>query len=176
MDIRKQLLKEHNKANTLKIVDFVDDSKIRFKQLVTIFLAGPYRVTQRAAWPLSICAERNPQFIKPHLKKIMDHIEKPGIHDAAKRNTVRLLQFADVPSALHGRLLNICFRFLQDKKEPVAIKVFSMTVIANIAKDKPEIMKELTIIIQDLIPYSTAAFRSRAARILKRLRHEHLQL
>ena len=69
MDLRKEILKEHSKAHTHKLVDYVGNNGSRFKALVEVYLAGPYRVTQRAAWPLSICAEQHPNLIAPHLKK-----------------------------------------------------------------------------------------------------------
>lgn len=167
MDIRKQLLKDNSKINTLKIADFVGVNPERFEQLVSVFLDGPYRVTQRAAWPLSICVERHPSLIKPHLGTVLKQLEKPGIHDAVKRNITRLLQYTDIPKRYQGKVLDLCFNLLQDKKEPVAVKVFSMTVIYNLTHDQPEIRKELFTIIEDLLPYATAGFRSRASKILK---------
>lgn len=166
MDIRQQLLKGHSKLNIHKIVDFVGVDPIRFEQLISVFLSGPYRVTQRAAWPVSRCVERHPQLIKPHLGVVLKFLRKPDIHDAVKRNIIRLLQFVDIPEKYQGRVLDICFDFLQDKKEPVAIQVFSMTVIFNITGDKPEIRKELITIIEDILPYASAGFRSRANKLM----------
>src|SRR5688572_896562 len=117
MELRALILREHSRAQTDEIVKYVDDNPERFAELVRIFLAGPYRVTQRAGWPLAYCVERHPELIKPHLKPILDHLKKPDIHDAVKRNTLRLLQFIDVPKRFHGRVADICFEFLQNKKE-----------------------------------------------------------
>lgn len=169
MDLKKIILKEHNKATALKVADYVGNNTSRFKLLVNIYLEGPYRVTQRAAWPLSLGVERHPELIKPHLVTILDYAAKPGVHDAVKRNTVRLLQFIEIPKKYHGKVLELCFDFLQSKKEPVAVKVFSMTVIANLVKNEPDLKKELKIIIEDQLPYTTAAFASRARKVLKQL-------
>jgi hypothetical protein len=57
MDIKKVILKEHSKRQTAKVVSYIGKSPTRFKELVTLFLEGPYRLTQRAAWPLSYCVE-----------------------------------------------------------------------------------------------------------------------
>jgi hypothetical protein len=107
----------------------VGKNEARFKELVEVYLAGPYRLTQRAAWPLSSCTERHPELIYPHLKKILQYVATPGVHDAVKRNTVRLLQYIDIPIKYHGQVANMCFGFLQQKDIPVAVKVFSMTVL-----------------------------------------------
>jgi hypothetical protein len=137
--------------------------------LVDIFLKGPYRVTQRAAWPLSKCVEKHPRLIIPHLKQILDLVQKRGIHDAVKRNTIRLLQFIDIPKRYHGRIAGICFTFLRNRREPVAIRVFAMTVLADIGTYNPELKPELRIILEDELPYGSPAFTSRARRVLKRL-------
>jgi hypothetical protein len=132
-------------------------------------LTGPYRITQRAAWPLSYCVESYPALIRPHLNVLLDHLKKPGLHDAVKRNTIRLLQFVEVPKRLQGKTADICFTFLQDKKEPIAIRVFSMTVLANIAQRNPDLKRELKLIIEDEIPLASPAYLSRARKVLKLL-------
>lgn len=166
MDLKKALLQEHSKAQTKKIVEFVGEHPGRFEKLVDVFLEGPFRVTQRAAWPLSYCVEHHPALIVPHLKRILDHLKKPGIHDAVKRNTIRLLQFTDIPKRFQAQVAHYCFQYLQDRKEPVAVRVFSMTVILQIAKNHPELKKELAMIIEDNLPYASAAFISRGRKVL----------
>ena len=169
MDIHTALVKEHSKAQTIKITTYIGDDPDRFKKLVETFLAGPYRVTQRAAWPISVIAEKQPQLIIPHLKKILNFARKPGVHDSVKRNAVRLLQFIEMPKKLHGNIADLCFEFLQDKKEPIAVKCFSMTALATIALSNPELKNELRIILEDQLPYASPGFTVRAKRILKQL-------
>ena len=169
MDIKKALSEEHSKAQTLQIVDYVGVNKKRFKQLINIYLAGPYRITQRAARPLSYCVQRAPHLIGPHLNVLVDFMKTPAAPVAVRRNTMRLLQFIDIPKRLHGKVVDACFRFLTDKKETVAVKVFSMTVLAQLVKDSQEIRKELKTVIEDQLPYQSAAFASRARKILKGL-------
>jgi hypothetical protein len=169
MDLRKTLAKEHSKSQTLQIVDYVGVSKERFKQLINIYLAGPYRITQRAAWLLSYCVEHHPELIGPHLKTILDFVEKPETHIAVRRNTVRLLQFIQIPRRFHARVINLCFDYLMNKKEPIAVKVFSMTVLANLCQSSPDMKKELRIAIEDQLPFGSAGFVSRARKVLKEI-------
>jgi hypothetical protein len=169
MDFRDELRKEHSKAQTTKIADYVAFNRARFKKLVQVYLAGPYRITQRAAWPLSVCVERHPGLILPHLGQILSAVTKPNSHDAVKRNTVRLLQFIDVPSRYRGRVADLCFTYLQNRKEPIAVRVFSMTVLHNLAKHLPDLQRDLRLLIEDELPYASPAFRSRARGILKEM-------
>jgi hypothetical protein len=170
MNLIKLILKEHSKASTDKIVDYIGDNPARFKELVTIFLRGPYRITQRAAWPLSYCVRNYPDLIKPHLKRVLDHLKKPGIHDSVKRNTVRLLQDIKISKSLQGKVVDICFQYLSNPKEAIAVRVFSMTVLANIAQENPELKNEIIPIIEDQLPFGSAGFRSRGMKVLKKLK------
>jgi hypothetical protein len=169
MDLRKAIQKEHSRTQSDKIIEYVGNNPARFKVLVDVFLTGPHRITQRAAWPLSYCVERNPRLITPHLGHILDHLKKPAIHNAVKRNTVRFLQFIDIPRRYQGKVAATCFQFLEGK-EPVAIKAFSMTVLANIAMHNPELKQEIVMIIEDQLPYGSPAFRGRAKKVLQQLK------
>ena len=170
MDFTKALQKEHSRRQATKIADYVGDNRARFKQLVEVYLGGPYRITQRAAWPLSTCVERHPALILPHLRRILDFVERPDVHDAVKRNTMRLLQFIEIPSKYQGRVTEICFDFLQQKRTPVAVKVFSMTVLGQIAQREPGLKNELRLVIEDQLPYASPGFISRARKVMKLLR------
>ena len=170
MNLVKVLLREHSKAQTTKIVNYVGDNEERFKELIDVFLAGPYRVTQRAAWPLSYCVEYHPELIRPHLSRIIRNLNKHGQHDSVKRNTIRLLQFISIPQKLQGITTQVCFSLLQNPKEPIAVRVFSMTVLDNITKVQPELRNELKIILEDNLPYGSAGFVSRARKILSTLK------
>jgi hypothetical protein len=81
-----------------------------------------------------------------------------------------MLQFIDIPKKHQGVIADICFKSLIDKKEPIAIRVFSMTVIANLAAKIPELKNELIPIIEEQLPYASAGFVSRGKKVLKELK------
>jgi len=55
MDLLKLLREEHSKKQTDRIVSYIGADKERFAILIQLFFKGEYRITQRAAWPLSYC-------------------------------------------------------------------------------------------------------------------------
>lgn len=168
MDIKKELLKGHSKAITHRIIRYVGTDKARFKALVDVFLEGPHRITQRAAWPLSYCVRNHPPLLEKHYKSILGMLDKDGIHDGVKRNIVRLLQFVDIPTRYQGQVIEQCFR-LMEPQEPIAVRVFAMTVIANLSKQHPDLKTELKLVIEDQLPFGTPAYLSRSKKILKQL-------
>ena len=170
MNLEKMILAPNSEHHALTISRYIGDNPIRFSDLVSLFLAGPYRVTQRAALPLNMCVRRNAKLIKPHLKKILQHLEQPKTPDALKRNGIRLLQFISIPQSFQGRVAAVCFRFFQNRKEAIAVRVFAMTVLANLAKEQTELKNELIPLIEDELPYASAGFISRGRKVLKELK------
>ena len=172
MDLRETILQEHSKAQTNKIIKWIGSDQKRFDELFKLFLNDEYRVVQRAAWPLSYCVINHPELVQKHFTKLVKNLQKPGIGDAVKRNSIRLLQHISIPRKLHGEIMNICFNYISDPQEKVAIKAFSLTVLQNLCRQYPEIKQELKTIIEDRWDYETLAFRSRAKKILKELSSE----
>lgn len=166
MDIRQALMAEHSKRQTMAIVEFIGDDPKRFAELMKLFFAGEYRLTQRAAWPMNYCAERHSALIQPYLPKLLDCLEREDMHDAVKRNVMRLLQYIEIPKRLAGRVYAHCVDFIDDAYQPVAVRVFAVTVAARIAKSEPDLLNELRLIVSKHLPHTTAAFQKRARGIL----------
>jgi hypothetical protein len=169
MDLRAEILKKHSQNHARKVADYVGNNPSRFKSLLEVFMEGPFRVSQRASWPLNLCVERHTKLIDPHFASILRMAKKPGIHDAVKRNIFRMLQFVSIPKKHQGQVADLAFNFLMDTKEPVAVRVFAMTVLANIAMEEPDLKEELRIVIEDGLLYGSPAYVSRAKKILKQL-------
>lgn len=167
MDIKKEIEREHTHNMAAKVVNYIGNNPKRFAELIQIFLEGPYRLTQRASWPISICVEQHPDLVKEHLNVLLTFMKKPGTHPAVKRNILRILQFIAIPKRLHGKVADMCFQILQTHDEPVAIKVFAMTALAQISFHHPELKNELRTILEDQLPYASPGYISRARKILR---------
>ena len=168
MNIKDEILRKYSTDNVNKISKYIGSDQEKFDELVGFFLSGPYRLTQRAAWVLSKCCDKHPELLQPHLEKVIMNMRNP-VHDAVKRNVLRVLQHHEIPDHLVGEIVDICFDFLTSNSEPIAIKVFSMTVLYNVCKTEPDLLKELKIVIEDQMPYGSAGFKSRGKKILKAL-------
>lgn len=166
MPLRDLILEEHSKAQCDRIVAYVGDDKKRFAALMDLFFSGERRVSQRAAWPMSYCIQAHPALITPYLGRLIRQMGKPGVHDAIIRNSLRLLQHVEVPKRYHGELMSTCFAFIENPETAVAIKAFALTVLGNLAGLYPEIFPEIELVIEDRLEHETAAFRSRARKLL----------
>jgi hypothetical protein len=166
-NLREQILKEHSKAQCTIIVNWVGASQQRFNELFNLFLNDEYRVVQRAAWPVSNCAIAHPNFITKHWAALIKNLQKPNLHNAVKRNSIRLLQNISIPKKYQGQIMDICFNYVESPTEAVAVKAFSLTVLSNLAQQYPEIIPEIKLLIEEQLERQTAAFKSRAKMFLK---------
>lgn len=168
MNIHEQLLQEHSKAQTERIVEYIGHNKERLEELMHLFLGHEALITQRAAWVVGYVGEHHPQLMSPYLKGMIENLKK-DVHAAVKRNTLRVLQGIDIPEDLMGELADTCFDLLSEAEEPVAIKVFSMVVLYNMALKEPDLKNELKILIEEQMPFASPGFQSRGKKVLRAL-------
>lgn len=166
MNIEQQLLKEHSKRQTEKIARWIGTDETRLNAFLDVFLHGEPLVVQRGAWVIGKLGDRHPNVFVPHLSRLIKKMQEPGVHDAVRRNVVRLLQTIEIPRRLLGIVVSLCFDYLESPAEPIAVKVFAMSVIARVAKTEPDLERELRLIVRQQLPQAGGAFRSRARSVL----------
>jgi hypothetical protein len=173
MNLEAEILREHSKRQVVRIMTWVGRDPDRFAQLMQLFLKGEYRVTQRSAWAVMHCATRHPELIGPWLGPMIGKMQEPGLHVAVQRNVLRILQDIDIPKKLVGKVTDLCFRYLTDHRSPIAVKVFSMTILGNIAEREPDLKRELKATIEQMLPYASAGLKVRGRDVLKQLGSEN---
>jgi hypothetical protein len=170
MKLTEQVNKASGLASYKAIANHIGDDPTLFSELIHIFLTGSWRTNQRVATPLILCLKQFPHLIEPHLAHFIANLRNSTTHDATKRNTLRILQDVEITADCQAEATEICFDLLTNNKTPIAIKVFAMTVLGNIAAQLPELKNELIIVIEDLLPYGSAGFVSRGSKIMKMLK------
>lgn len=169
MKLIELLTQPQTKAMRDKIIRYVGANQQRFNELMELFIQGPNRITQHAAWPLNYCVERHPHLLNIHFNSVAKLLQAPNQSDTLKRNLLRALQFVKIPIRYQGRIADCCFNYLTGK-EAIAIKVFAMTVLSNLAKENEELKNEIIPLIETQLPYGSAGFVSRARKVLKELK------
>ncbi len=169
MDLKNQLLKEHSSENARHIADYFLQNPEGFEKLINTLNSKEPLLAQRAAWAVGKIGEQRPEWFIPHFPLIVQLLESP-LHDSVSRNIYRTLQELDIPEEYEGEILELTLRDLEKADSSIAIKVFAMTVAAGIAKKHPELSQEISMMIEDQLPYGSAGYRSRAKKILKQLK------
>lgn len=168
MHLESAILKEHSRKQTDKIAVWVCKDRNRFKALMALLLQGDDKVMQRSAWIARQVAVQRPDWIEPYLRELLFCCKKQ-VHPAVKRNVMGILQHLTLPEELQGMAATLCFDFIITPGLPVAIKVFAMTVLYNIAMEQPDMRHELKVVIEEQMEYEKPAFKSRGVKILKKL-------
>ena len=171
MDLEERLSAEHSKSLTTAIVNYIGDDKKRFKALMGIFLKGEYRLTQRAAWPLSYVAIAHPKLVAPYMGQLIKKLTEPGNHPAIARNILRTFLDIEIPEKYHGVLIDVCFKFIISESYPAAIRAFAIGTATKICIQYPELKNELLLVINELsqLP-QPPAIKSRTRAALKILK------
>jgi hypothetical protein len=169
MDIRAALVKEHSKAQTVQIVEYIGDDSERFEVLLDIFLHDDeLRIVQRAAWPISYIGEKYPNLILPYTEKLFSLLDKK-VHDAVKRNILRAYRHLDFPEKYDEIIVDHCFQIIL-RKEAIAIKAFAMDILGRVCKRYPDLEAELALIIKENYAHESIAFKYVGKKILKNLK------
>lgn len=172
--LETQILMEHSKAQTMRIVRWVGQDTGRLQFLMQIFLNDPpaqssdnvYRLTQRSAWAVRYIGEKEPAMMASWLPVLLENLQKPNLHDAIKRNTLNVFEPLDFPPEMDEILADLCFRYLGEVSEAIAIRCASMTILEKICRRIPELSDELRLMLEEELQHGSAGLKSRARKIL----------
>lgn len=143
-------MQEKMKSGKMKIVDYLGENPNGMRALMDLYFNGTKIEVQRVSHILMLAGDAYPHFIQPYLNKMIDYLNQNPM-DAVKRNTLRILQFQDIPASREGELFEKGISYLQSKDEPIAVKAFAMTVCRKICERYPELSNELIPIIEILV-------------------------
>jgi len=169
MDLSIVLNQPYSKKTTENVVYEVITHPERMNELMNLFEQNNQRISNYAGWILSYIGEQNPALIAKQLPIIIQKLDNKENNPALIRNVFRTLQFVVIPEKHEGYVLTKGFEFLNNTNSPIAVKVFAMTVLFNLSKKYPEIQNELKLSLENQMEHSSAGFKSRATKILKKL-------
>ena len=167
MQLEKALSAPYSKTGIDKIVAYVGKDPVRFKRLAEIVSRQEKEKLSLASACLSFCVENHPELMLPHLSSLLKLCQLPKVDVAYKRNIIRSLQFIEIPARQQGKVLALCFSYLENRKESIAVRVFAMSVLGKLVQQHPDLQQELYTLLELELPMASAGFQSRAKKILK---------
>jgi hypothetical protein len=167
MELESEILAIRSKAQVNDIIHWVGHDPARLHRLMNLLLNGDSRLSQQSSWAIGHIGESDPDLVRPFLKKLLVKISDDNSHPSVRRNVLRAFQFADIPKALQGRVATLCFEYLSSLDQPIAVRALSISILEQLSVKEPELKRELEMIVRQMLPYGTAAFRARARRVLK---------
>ncbi|KAB2925146.1 MAG: hypothetical protein F9K22_04445 [Bacteroidetes bacterium] len=167
-DIAAELMRNHSVRNVRRIARWVGAEPDRFAAAMRAMLGEDIVLARRASWVVTLCVERFPFLAEPWLGEMLRMAEMPD--DALQRNMMRSFQFVRIPARRQGRVYNAAFSLLTSPRTSIAAKAFSITVLANIAEQEPDLARELLMVLDEMLAHPlSAGVLSRARKTVRRL-------
>jgi hypothetical protein len=157
-------------------VEFIIEHPRVFRDFLDASMIQEYPLSMRASRVIYLVAREKPHLIKPYIKEILDTF--PGLHDQSViRNLLHIFDnFIDIlPEKQLGQLLSLCFSYVEDLHQAIAVRTYSLKLLYLISQQLPGIKPELVAIINFHLPESPNAFKSQAKQIIRKLNKEIIQ-
>ena len=172
MDI-KAFLSENNSRNAVDFcVNLISEDPGKLDELVELVFGMNEKISWRAAWVLSHVQERFPYLKKKYAELIIQKIVTVN-NMSTVRSLLKILTLAEVSFENAGELFDTCFQWLEDPKQPNAVRVYSMILLYRFSEEFPEIKSELKYIIENILPNAPVSIQSRGKKIMAALSDEH---
>lgn len=167
--IRDLVAAEHSTRQMRKVVKLSIVDQVSFDELVKVFTDKDPELARRAAWALGHAGEEKPEFVKPHLQRILKILEVSNQHPAIYRNAFRILQNIPLRESIKARVFDLSLQYIVNAEYPGAIRAFAMSAAFNAVENYPELRNELAEFLLTLRQEESPAVKNRAGKILKKL-------
>jgi hypothetical protein len=154
-------------------VNTIGDNPEIFKRILDFALEDRERFAMRAARAIQMSVAKHPEIVKPYLKDIirqMDKFKTGGL----KRSFAKMISETDwdFDEDTLGILAEICFKWVNDSNEEIAIKIYAQDILYRVSEIYPELKHELITVMEHNYPHSSVAIKSRSRKMIKKLRKE----
>ena len=167
--VRDLILAEHSKAQALLIADIVRQKPELLPDLVNHTLSNEEPLSRRAAWPLRILHEKNPELFSDWIPLLIDQLE--SVHSkAVLRNVLALLSKSTLPENKKAFLLNYSSKIILDPSSPIAVIAFAADLFAKIANQEVVLMEELLLMLKQIEPNTRGGIQSKTRSIIEKTR------
>lgn len=168
MNLRDILQLDQSRKNIDQIITIVNNNPELFDSLWSIFLENKNPESRRALWAIDVLTEHSDYLDSRHVETLIQMLPTFK-HDGLKRHSLRILERNFIPEDYKGALLLICFQWLEKQDIPVAVKMYSLKILAEIAVQEPSISRELIDIIELQMADSTPGFKSIGKKVIRKL-------
>lgn len=155
--------------NITHIASFVIKQN-QITDLMNCVFGADKKLSDRALWVMSHCSDLEPTCIKPYYEKLILKLNEGNLSDAFKRNTLHLFLNNEIPTMQQSFMLNICYRYLQNSTEAIAVRALCIPIIFYLSKPYPELIQELTLVLRHILSQENPpALLAKARIVLKQI-------
>lgn len=146
------------------------------KALMELVFCNDIKLSNRALWVMSHCSNIEPKSIMPYYEKLIIKLNEKKLTDAFKRNTLHLFSENEIPKKYQAFMLDICYQYLHNTTESIAVRALSIPIIYTLSAPYPELIHELQLELHHILSQENPPALLAKARIylkkLERLREK----
>lgn len=165
-------MSEHSRVHADLISDIVIRDKSLLPELLELVYLNEEPVSRRASWPVRIISEQKPEFFHPYIDSVINNLLKIK-SVPIQRAFLGLLINVEIPENHHGDLLQYTSEILINRGSPVAHLIYSADIFYKLSVNEPDLLKELLIMLMELMPYGTPGVKSKCRRISNLIHKKH---
>lgn len=169
-EVHKLLMGNNSGSYTRMQVDMIAARPALFDCYVETFLTLQGALSRRAAWVITHAVTRMPELITAEILEAMLKLAGTMKHDAEKRNLAKVLSLITLPEHLKGEILDLCFNWLNDAGESIAVRAYCMDTLANLTTEFPEIKPEIIAVIENHMDRFSPGLTNKGLKTLRKLR------
>lgn len=155
------------------IVDYIGKNKVRYRALMKVLFSDEFgkqrKVPMYAAWTMTHVLDAVPHLMQDYWAEMIAHLDKEKLHPTEIRSIVRSWSGQEIPEELKGTIVEMCFQFLADYETDVAVKVYSMTILADLVQEYPDLRNEFIAAVEALLEKPKASLNARARMAFKKI-------
>ena len=130
-----------------EMISFMHAHPEYFDEAIELAIDDKPTYSWRAAWLLWSCMEENDRRVKKYIKKIVDTLNSKN--DSHQRELLKILLKMKLKEEHESILFDHCMNIWENINKPPAVRVNALKFIVKIAKNHPELAKEITFLTEE---------------------------
>jgi hypothetical protein len=118
-----------------------------FNEALDLAISDDQPFAWRSAFLLSSCMKDNDDRVKKYLKSIINSL--PSKSDGHQRDLLRILYRMKLTDKNEGLVFDTCIRLWEQIGKASSVRVMAFKFIIKIAKQYPELLSEISVLMQD---------------------------
>ncbi|MCB9251083.1 MAG: hypothetical protein H6605_01325 [Flavobacteriales bacterium] len=120
------------------------------------------------SWALGFAGVKRPIWFLERLDELIDSTDS-NTPDCVFRAISRVLRDIEIPEKYIGTATYICFQWVSDPEQSIAVKAFCLHTLSHILLKEPEIANELRVITESLMPNASSGLLNTCQKVLRRI-------
>ncbi len=170
MDLKQHLRGRNLKWNWDSITDYCVKHPKSIQQIVDYCIDEEMIICQNAGAVLGKIVDLDKKVLIPFYKQMLYNLTQSP-HDAVKRASMRVWQYAEITEEFEGEIFDQAMKYVADKNEAIAVRAFAMTAARKVCQKYPELAQELLPFVETMVDQKlSSGIISRGKKELKLLR------